>query len=160
MMKSTLLYLLAASLGLFVLASTASAHHSVGASFDTSKPIVLKGVMEQAVWANPHAHLLIGVKNSNGISETWAIELGPPNALIRGGFDGRRLKQGDEIAVTGFGQKQGVTFNEPQLSGREAPELAALLKVVADRAKANRLVHATVITLPDGRKLTSGELWR
>ena len=107
MMKSTLLYLLAASLGLFVLASTASAHHSVGASFDTSKPIVLKGVMEQAVWANPHAHIFMDAKDSNGKMANWEFELGGIKKLQSLGWKKDSIKMGDQVTIEGWQARNG-----------------------------------------------------
>src|SRR5262245_18777888 len=154
-MKSKLLLLL-------FLASTVFAHHSVEKFYDTSKTITLKGTVDEIVWANPHAFLLISVKNANGATENWAVELGPPNALARSGFDRRTLGQGGQITVTAYGPKAGENLESTVISLKEPPELVALLKSVAERAKANRLAHPTEVTLPDGRTLKSGagEMWK
>ena len=75
----------AASLGLMVFAATARAHHAFSAEFDQDKPVLLEGALTQADWTNPHAWLYIDVKGPDGKVANWAVEMGPPSALLRRG---------------------------------------------------------------------------
>ncbi len=48
----------------------AQAHHSVGAFFDTSAPMVIEGTVSAASWNNPHALLTIE-RAASGIFRVW-----------------------------------------------------------------------------------------
>ena len=105
---------------------------------------------------------MINVKGANGATEPWAVELAPPNSLIRAGFDLRKLRTGGEITVTGFAPKPGVTVNGPAVPpAYEKSELAPLLQALWERKKANRVIHPKQLTLPDGRTIeaTMGGQW-
>ena len=153
-MKSRLTLGIACVFGLCLLASGVHAHHSVESTFDTSKAIVLKGSVDRAIWINPHAYLLINVEGPNGATEPWAVELAPPNSLIRAGFDLRTLRTGGQITVSGFAPKPGVTVNGPAVPpAYEKSELAPLLRALSERKKTNRVIHPQQLTLPDGRTI-------
>ena len=164
-MKSKCPAVISASLGLFVVVASAFAHHSISKTYDTTNPAVLKGVIKQTVWANPHAYLLIDVKDANGRVETFAVEGSAPNALVRAGVNRNTLKQGDEITVTAFPATVTVEITVAAESNgiRQPPELVELLKAVAERAKANRLVYGADVTTIDGKKLEFGgtmKVWK
>ena len=53
------LALLAIMLAVFT--ATAAAHHSI-AMFDNQNPTTLAGTVKEFIWANPHGHLVIDVK--------------------------------------------------------------------------------------------------
>jgi hypothetical protein len=55
----------------------ASAHHSF-VMFDTSKTVVLDGVIRKVELVNPHSWFWITVRNSEGGEELWGIEAGGP----------------------------------------------------------------------------------
>ena len=46
----------------------ASAHHSLAGEFDTSKTLVLKGIVSRVDWANPHIYLYLDVAEAGGKS--------------------------------------------------------------------------------------------
>ena len=83
------------------------AHHAFAAEFDASKPIKLRGTVTKMEWINPHTWLHIDVKRSDGKTEKWMIEGGPPNALYRRGFTKNSLPVGSELVVEGFRAKDG-----------------------------------------------------
>ena len=41
-----------------------AAHHSIPAKFDTTKPVTLRGSVTSIDWKNPHAHVLMNVRDS------------------------------------------------------------------------------------------------
>ena len=122
--------LTAAGLGgllMLVGAAQAVAHHSFSAEFDINRPIQLTGTVARVEWINPHAWIHVDVKKPDGTIETWAIETGTPNTLLRRGLRRQDLPNGTEVKVSGYQARDGT-------------------------AKAN----GTNVTLPDGRALLIG----
>jgi hypothetical protein len=126
-MKVGGLFLLAAGFGLIVAAVPVHAHHSFAAEYDSEKPITLTGTVTKLEWFNPHARIYIDVKDESGQVVNWDCELGPPNGLMRRGWNRNSLKAGHVITVTGFRSKL-------------APHHA----------------NARTVTLPDGRQVFAG----
>ena len=115
-------------IGLLMLAAApAMAHHAFAAEFDAKKPIKLQGTVTKMEWINPHAWIHIDVKKPDGKIESWMIEGGTPNTLLRRGFTKNSLLPGTEIMVDGYQAKDGSM----RANGRD-------------------------LTLPDGRKLFMG----
>jgi len=103
--KMRLLFLLAASLPMF-------AHHSFQAEYDDAKPITLTGKVTKVSPDNPHGWLYLDVMNDKGRVINWALELPPPNVLMRNGFDTtvyRAMEEThEEITVKAFLAKDGA----------------------------------------------------
>lgn len=113
--------------GLLVAAGPVLAHHAFSAEFDAKKSLNLRGVVKKVEWINPHTWIHMDVKKSDGTVETWMIEGGTPNTLLRRGITRNSLVPGTEIVVDGFQALDGST----RANGRD-------------------------VTFPDGRKLFMG----
>jgi hypothetical protein len=113
--------------GLLSAAAPAIAHHAFAAEFDAKRPLQLRGTVTKMEWINPHAWIHIDVKKPDGTVESWMIEGGTPNTLLRRGFTKNSLLPGTEIVVDGYQAKDG----SHRANGRD-------------------------LTLPDGKKLFMG----
>lgn len=113
--------------GLLLAAAPVIAHHAFAAEFDVNQPVKLRGTVTKMEWVNPHSWVRIDVKGPDGKVENWAIEMGPPNSLLRAGWNKNSLPLGTEILVNGFRAKDGT----PVANGRE-------------------------VTFPDGKRLFVG----
>jgi hypothetical protein len=98
-MKRRLLILVAAAAMLSAMA--ASAHHSVGATYDGKKEIKLEGKLLQFMYRNPHSFVHIEAADEKGVIQRWAVEWGGAAALGGQGVQRNTLKVGDEVVITG-----------------------------------------------------------
>lgn len=73
------------------------AHHSF-AMFDTTNPITISGVVTAFEWTNPHVYIEVDVPEGQA-TKHWAIELGSPSILMRGGWKFNTIKKGDKITA-------------------------------------------------------------
>jgi hypothetical protein len=83
-------------------AISVEAHHSFSAEYDRDKPIKLTGTVTKLEWTNPHARIYVDVKDDAGWVVNWDFELGPPNGLMRRGWNRNSLQQGHIVTIDGF----------------------------------------------------------
>jgi hypothetical protein len=125
-MKTALVSLIA-SVAVMASVMPASAHHAFAAEFDRDKPFTLTGTVTKLEWTNPHARIYIDVKDDKGNTVNWDFELGPPNGLMRRGWNRNSLRQGHVVTIEGFLSKL-----------------------------APRVANARTVKLPDGRQVFAG----
>lgn len=109
----------------------AQAHHAFAAEFDGKAPVLLRGKVTKVEWINPHAWVHMAAVMPNGQTQTWMVEGGTPNTLLRSGIDRNSLKPGTEIVVRGYQSKDKACAPACKANGRD-------------------------VTFPDGRKLFMG----
>jgi len=104
-MSNRSIAIVAAALGLTTAVLPVAAHHSFAAEFDSQRPLTVTGVVQRLEWTNPHARLVVDAVDEKGNAVTWDFELGPPNGLMRRGWNRNSLKQGHKVVVQGFHSK-------------------------------------------------------
>lgn len=87
--------------GLILFAGLGAAHHSFEAEYYTEKTANVTGVVTKVDWQNPHAYIFINTKDETGAVKSIRAELGPPYALVRGGWKKESVKIGDTVTVEG-----------------------------------------------------------
>jgi hypothetical protein len=87
---------------LFLLTSSAAAHHNFRAEFDINAPFTVTGTVTKVEWTNPHTWFYLDVKDDKGVVVNWAMEMGSPNALMRAGWKRTAMNAGDLVTVDGY----------------------------------------------------------
>ena len=109
---------------------TAAAHHSFDAEFDRDQPLEVSGSVTKVEWTNPNARIYVEAvdpDNADNPPVVWDFELGPPNGLMRRGWNRNSLQAGTAVTVNGF-------------RSRTAPLVG----------------NARTVTLSDGRQVFAG----
>ena len=83
------------------------AHHAFSAEFDANRPLQLRGTVSKTEWINPHSWIHVDVMGEDGDVDTWAVECGAPNSLMRRGLNKNSIPVGTELVIDGFGAKNG-----------------------------------------------------
>ena len=83
-------------------ATPADAHHSVPVNFDQSKEITISGTLTEAKWINPHSRFRIDVKQDDGKTAEWLVEMGAVNTMRRAGFEIEKFVVGDTLTIIGW----------------------------------------------------------
>jgi hypothetical protein len=127
-MATHLYCLLAVAIAIGPFSTPVYAHHSFGAEYDATKPILVTGVITRIEWTNPHSFIYLDVKDEKGNVANWKLEGYPPNVLYRNGWTkDTTMKAGDTITVSGWRARDGSNWG-----------------------------HSREVTLSSGRKLIFG----
>ena len=108
-------------------AAVTQAHHSFAAEYDRDRTITVTGTVQKLEWTNPHARIYVEGKDEKGKFQVWDFELGPPNGLMRNGWNRNSVKQGLQVTVEGFRSKTS-----------------------------DKVANARTVKLPDGRQVFAG----
>ena len=96
--------------GVLLSLAAAWAHHGL-AAFDTTRTVRMEGTVTRVEWMNPHAFIYADLKDSNGKTANWKLELGSLGMLTKyGGWTETTVKKGDPVKVQGFVAKDGSPY--------------------------------------------------
>src|SRR5712671_6747612 len=84
--------------GVFLVASSISAHHGV-TNYDMKKTIVLTGTITAFDWSNPHCLAHLDAIDDSGRARHWTLELSSTITMSHLGWAKNTLKRGDQITV-------------------------------------------------------------
>jgi len=99
------------ALGLTALLSVSSAyaHHSLTAEFDTRKTLVLTGVVSRVQWVNPHIYVDLEVTDTAGKVASWHLECVPVAMARKAGVSIKTLMgNGERVTVDAFPARDGT----------------------------------------------------
>ena len=82
-------------------AVTINAHHAFSPVYDGKRTITVDGVVTQFRFVNPHAMMLMEVKDKTGKVETWNVEFAGRLNLEEAGWNAQTIKPGEHVKVTG-----------------------------------------------------------
>ena len=85
----------------------ALAHHST-AMYNMATPVTVTGVVKRFEWTNPHAFVFLDVKDDQGKTVEWEVEMMSLNHLRGYGWVRNTVKPGDVISCTGGAAKSGA----------------------------------------------------
>jgi hypothetical protein len=77
------------------------AHHSQVAVYKTSDEQKIEGTLAQVLIRSPHSWVHVEAKDAKGQLQRYAIEWGGATQLRNAGVDGKTLKVGEKVRVTG-----------------------------------------------------------
>jgi hypothetical protein len=123
-MKNALLGVVLAGACLLVCSKPEFAHHG-GSAYDAAHPLTVTGTVKDFQFIQPHPLITLEVKDDQGNNVEWSVEMTAPNHLVHYGWNGKKLKPGDQITVTGLPSKNGLkVMNLRKISwanGQEIP---------------------------------------
>ena len=92
---------LAAVAGVLLMSGAALAHHSQVAVYHSSTEQKIEGELVQVLIRSPHSWVHVEAKDDKGEIQRFAIEWGGAAQLRNAGVDGKTLKVGDKVRITG-----------------------------------------------------------
>ena len=92
---------LAAIAGVLLTVGAAFAHHSQVAVYHSNTEQKIEGELVQVMIRSPHSWVHVEAKDEKGEIQRFAIEWGGAAQLRNAGVDGKTLKVGDKVRITG-----------------------------------------------------------
>ena len=89
-------------------AATLRAHHAFAAEFDVNKPLKLEGTLKEWEMINPHSWFHVEVKEPDGKTAVWMVEVGSPNQLMRNGVTKKTIPIGTHLTIDAYQAKDGT----------------------------------------------------
>ena len=93
---------------LIMCGGSVSAHHSQAGYETEDKTKMLRGIVVEYKWRNPHVFVVWDVKDENGKVVQWIGEMPSVTSMISEGLSKNSLKVGDEIMVTAIPSRLGT----------------------------------------------------
>ncbi len=87
-------------------ASSAQAHHELGAAF-LDEEVTIEGTVVEYNFKNPHANIILNVADGSGAETLWMATAPAPSSLRRGGWSAESIREGQRLRVTGLGSRDG-----------------------------------------------------
>jgi uncharacterized protein DUF6152 len=106
-MKNALLAVVFVTVCLLAFSGPALAHHGGGA-YDAAHPLTMTGTVKEFLYIQPHPLITLDVKDGQGAVTEWSVEMTAPNHLSHYGWNGKKLKPGDQITVVGLPARNGL----------------------------------------------------
>jgi Family of unknown function (DUF6152) len=106
-MKHKTAVFLAVIASVLLIPGLALAHHGQ-ASYNLKESVTVTGTVTDFQLLNPHSIVYLDVKGEKDDVQKWQGEMTSPNRLIRGGWNKKTLKPGDQITLTGWGSASGA----------------------------------------------------
>lgn len=106
-MRNALLTMAFVTVCLLVFSGPALAHHGGGA-YDAAHPLTMTGTVKEFLYIQPHPLITLDVKDGQGAVTEWSVEMTAPNHLSHYGWNGKKLKPGDQITVVGLPARNGL----------------------------------------------------
>ena len=94
------------TLGLLAAPVALLAHHGA-AIYDETKAVMVKGVVTDWLWANPHCLLDFDVKDDKGNPVHWVAEVSNPPDMVARGWSRKMFKAGDDVTIWMIVAKNG-----------------------------------------------------
>lgn len=85
--------------GMLVAMSPLSAHHGTATSYDQEKWVTINGTVTEFIFRNPHSALFLEVKDDEGKTSEFAIEMFSPGLLVKQGYNRNSFKVGDQVSI-------------------------------------------------------------
>jgi Family of unknown function (DUF6152) len=89
-----------------VVVSPLTAHHSIIAGFDLTKPTHIEGTVLEVTWANPHMLFTLRGKDATGASVEWRVEASSLKILRILGWTKETLMPGMNVRVAEYSAKK------------------------------------------------------
>ena len=105
-----------------VAGTTAYAHHSYAATYDTSKQLKREGKLVQFVYRNPHSFVHLQAPDQNGEPQRWAIEWSGTGQLANQGVTRDSLKVGDEVVIMGSPSRVAGEYRALMVTLKRPPD--------------------------------------
>jgi hypothetical protein len=95
------IFLVAVSVMLLSMQQPAVGHHSFAVEFTAEETAVIKGVVAEVWFNNPHVRYYIDVTNDDGEIERWDTRGSSPSLLVRRGWTKKTISVGDTVTIKG-----------------------------------------------------------
>ena len=128
-----------------VSAVAARAHHSA-VMFDTSREVVVEGIVTEYDWRNPHVHMVLETSGPDGEVFEQRVEVGAPSVLSPLGLAPDSLRVGERVSVYG---------NPNRVDARRG--MLGLYLTKADGSQLPLNIGAQSLLEPDNARATSIE---